>query len=273
MARSTNISILNIVCDPLTIAEANDEILKLSASHKDKSHYVVKPYVEFAMKAHHDTSLQTILNQADLVLADGVSMQWAASYLYGQPQHRPLQLLRSLVFWIQKMSWVSQVLPERMSGISQTKPLLQMCVDTKKRVGIIGGPANTADTQQNIQHLFQGIDVQVWSGYFDPKDEDTLVQEIAAAKLNILFVAMGFPKQEQFIAKHLNDDLANVLIGEGGSFDYKELGGSIARAPHFVQTTKLEWLWRLLRQPKRITRQLTIPQFIYQIYKYKKQIR
>lgn len=127
--------------------------------------------------------------------------------------------------------------------------------------------------EKNITKIFPKLaGLNVWGGYYDESDEPKLVAEIKAAKLDILFVATGFAKQELFIAKYIKENLASVLIGEGGTFDYKEFGGDIKRAPVWAQKIGLEWLWRLIIQPSRITRQVAVPKFIYKVQKQAKKL-
>ncbi len=262
------VKILGVGIDPLTIVEANDQIAKFVAHPSKDSQYVVKPYVEFMTKAAKDIHIAKILNDANLVLADGVSLQWAASYLYGQPKKKIVKIIRSGLVWLRKPEWIDQILPAKMAGASQTMPLFELAEQQAWRVGVLGGPANTNKLKLSLQTLFPDLThLFVWNGYFDKHQEPKLIEQIQDAQLDVLFVAMGFPLQEQFIHRHLKDNLATVLIGEGGTFDYDQFGGDISRAPAWMQRAGLEWLWRLLRQPSRLWRQLAIPKFVWQVYK------
>ncbi len=263
--QSTNsrIKILNIGIDPLTVEDANNKICSLVKSKSSESAYVVKPYVEFMVAAHNDNSLANILNRANLVLPDGVSLQWAASYLYGQPRMAFAKLLRSGLFWIRKPNWINQILPAKMAGVSQVYPLLKLCEKNNFRIGIIGSHSSPQDLKRNLSKRFPKLmHIYTWSGYFKPDEEKILVEDIKSANLDILFVAMGFPIQEKFIYRNINKKIAKVLIGEGGTFDYDVLGGKIRKAPEWIQKIGIEWFWRLLRQPKRLLRQIAIPKFI-----------
>lgn len=270
---SVKIKILSTEVDALTIDTANSRISDMLKSRTSRSHYVVKPYVEFIELARKDKEIRRILNSADLVLADGVSLQWAASYLYGKPQAKFLRLVRSLLFWLQDNSWRDQVLPEKMAGASQTLPLMRLAAKNGWNIGVVGGSdpyltrAAIKATIPTLEHL------TVWNGYFDKAEEAALVSDIASKKLDILFVAMGFPRQEKFMYKHLSSKLAKVLIGEGGTFDYHVFGGSVKRAPEWMQRAGLEWLFRLIIQPRRLIRQLSIPRFIYHVYRQAKSLR
>ena len=91
--------------------------------------------------------------------------------------------------------------------------------------------------------------------------------------MDILFVALGFPKQELFMAEHVQARLARVMLGEGGTFDYDEMGGRLRRAPAWMRRSGLEWLWRLGVQPSRIGRQMSIPRFMWRIFRQSRRAR
>ncbi len=270
--QNNRVNVLGTMIDKLEISEANSKISSFISGASNKSHYVVKPYVEFLVKAQDDKKLQQVLNDADLVLADGTSVQWAASYLYAEPRGKYFKLPASLLFWIQNDSWRNGIIPAKMAGANQTFPLFKIAEQKGWKVGIIGGK-DAVGRKKSIMKIFPKLSrLNVWSGYYDESDGPKLVAEIKAAKLDILFVATGFAKQELFIAKYLKENLATVLIGEGGTFDYKEFGGDVKRAPVWTQKIGLEWLWRLIIQPSRITRQIAVPKFIYKVRKQAKKL-
>ncbi|MBI2797866.1 WecB/TagA/CpsF family glycosyltransferase [Candidatus Saccharibacteria bacterium] len=263
------VDILGVLIDPVT----KSEVLKIVEDRLESSSpptYITKPYVEFLSLAKDDAALQKILNQSMLCLADGVSLQWAASYLYGKPRSRPnlFRLAWSGLVNMQKMTWRNQIIPEKMAGINLTVPILKLAEKKHYKIGVLGGPINHEMTAQSLIKRFPGLSrVESWSGYYDLSNERKLVADIASSKLDILFVAMGFPKQELFMAKYREYVGVKLMIGEGGSFDYDELGGQIRRAPAWIQKSGLEWLWRLFRQPSRIGRQLAIPKFVWAVHR------
>lgn len=272
--------ILGLRVSALDIAQS----LKVIADWVDQpnaaSRVIIKPYVEFVTAAHRDPKLQSLLNRSDLSLADGISLQWAASYLYGKPTTRPglIKLLRSLFVWLQRPDWLRQVLPERFAGINHTKPLLDRAQKSGWRVGIIGG-SDPGQTMQAVQLRWPRLQLAgTWSGFFDPiqssdftdwqKDAEfaSMIDEVRAAKCDIVLVAMGFSRQERFMDAMKQERLGSVMIGEGGSFDYAEMGGAKKRAPDAWRKIGLEWLWRLILEPKRIKRQMAIPRFIWAVH-------
>jgi N-acetylglucosaminyldiphosphoundecaprenol N-acetyl-beta-D-mannosaminyltransferase len=98
--------------------------------------------------------------------------------------------------------------------------------------------------------------------------EKELVDDLRAKKPDIILVAMGYPLQELLIDKLAPQLKQGFLIGEGGTFDYDSFGGKLAKAPGFVQKIGLEWLWRLMLEPKRLRRQLSVPKIMFSTYFY-----
>jgi N-acetylglucosaminyldiphosphoundecaprenol N-acetyl-beta-D-mannosaminyltransferase len=95
-------------------------------------------------------------------------------------------------------------------------------------------------------------------GFFD-WNKNTISEEIRASEPDIVFVALGFPKQEKWIAENISNFTKGLFIGVGGSIDV--LAGEVKRAPEIWQKTNLEWFYRLLKQPSRWRRMLALPQF------------
>ncbi len=277
MKKNNSIDILGVEIDQLTITEANNSIAELvNNPPKNRSAVIVKPYVEFIIAAQKDKTIENILNSADLCIADGVSLQWAASFIYGEPSRKVLKVPRSGLRWLQRSEWRNQILPEKMAGATQTKKLLETAEQKGWRIGIIGGLNPPEDIRTAVLERFPKLQyVKTWKGFFEAeeiaqKSEESVVEEITNAKLDVLFVAMGFPRQEKFMERNKEKKLAKVLIGEGGTFDYTEMGGPIKRAPVWMQKSGVEWFWRLMRQPKRLRRQMAIPKFVWLVKKQAK---
>jgi N-acetylglucosaminyldiphosphoundecaprenol N-acetyl-beta-D-mannosaminyltransferase len=266
--------ICGVQVSPVTISQINHEIIEQAKGTGIPPLVIFKPYVEFLARAAKDEKTKEILNQAAYNIADATSIQWAGAYLYGRPQiHANLfSTFWSLAVRLQSSGWRNQIFPQKMGGVDMTLPLLQASEKATLKIGVLGGPRDTAATKQALKSRFPGLgSVTVWNGFYAANKQDSVVSEIAKQKLDILFVAMGFPKQEKFIIANRDKLGAKVLIGEGGSFDYDQLGGHIRRAPKWVRKIGFEWFWRLLRQPSRLKRQLAIPQFIFAVRKQKKQ--
>lgn len=262
-----SINVLGVRIDPLTIDELNMLIMSRAEQGSGRSLVIFKPYVEFLSLAARNRQICDLLNKSDINAADSTAVQWAGSYLYGDPptKSNSLSTLRSLLVNLQQKNWRNQVVPERMAGLDQTLPLLKLANQKKLKIGVLGGPKDTTKTKYELQKRFNDLQIGVWSGYFNTSQEDGVVSEISKFAPDILFCAMGFPRQEEFIIRNRNRLNSKVIIGEGGSFDYNQLGGNISRAPRWLRRIGMEWLWRLLLQPKRIGRQIAIPTFIRKV--------
>ncbi|MDY0404743.1 WecB/TagA/CpsF family glycosyltransferase [Virgibacillus sp. 179-BFC.A HS] len=99
-------------------------------------------------------------------------------------------------------------------------------------------------------------------GFFD-LDDPAIVEDVAKSKADLIFVALGLPRQEQWIAKHIDRFEKGLFMGVGGSFD--TLTGTIPRAPQFWINLNLEWLYRLLKQPFRWKRILKVFEFMARV--------
>ena len=100
-------------------------------------------------------------------------------------------------------------------------------------------------------------------GFFKEDTEEDVIKEINSLKPNVLFVAMGAPIQEKWIAKHQKELKVDVATGQGGTFDFE--AGKIKRAPKWIQKIGMEWFWRLCKQPKRIVRMVVLPKYLIKI--------
>ena len=98
-------------------------------------------------------------------------------------------------------------------------------------------------------------------GYVKPDGYDALIEGINASGADILFVCLGVPMQEKWIAANRDRINAKVIIGLGGTLDV--FAGTVKRAPVFFQKANLEWLYRLLKEPKRLGRMMKLPKFIF----------
>ncbi len=105
-------------------------------------------------------------------------------------------------------------------------------------------------------------------GFFTSEDEQAIIEEIRNAAPDILFVALGVPRQEKWLSAHLSELAVPVSMGVGGTFDV--MAGVVQRAPRWMQRAGLEWLFRLLCQPSRFVRMLVLPRFVLRVISAKK---
>ena len=270
------VRILGVDVDAISNPEAISLITDL-AKPGQPSAYVVKPYVEFLDQAYHHPQLQQLLNNADLAIPDGVALTWAAAYLYAGKRGlaRFWVTLFQIVLSPSELRWP---LPDRAAGISLTWPLLTEAERIGLRVYLIGDPKDDSisHTAYTLEKAFPNLRiVGTHTGRDDvrPRNQvsdkwlEGLARSVNHASPDLILVGMGFPLQEQVCAHLAAHNSHGVFIGEGGSFDYEAFGGHRPKAPRWIQVIGLEWLWRLLLEPQRIIRQLSIPRFIWRVWR------
>jgi len=270
------LDLLGVEIDALGTSEAIDYICDLAAP-KHPAAYVIKPYVEFLDRAYHDPQLQDLLNQADLAIADGVALLWAAAYLYAGKRsgERFWLTLAQIIVAPDRLRWP---LPDRAGGISFTWPLLEAAANHGLRVYLIGKEEadDIAAVTRRITSQLPRLNIvgtQIGrdsdSPYGSVSDDwlDRITVLLRDAKPDLVLVGMGFPLQERVSAALASRLDHGVFVGEGGTFDYDSFGGPKRKAPAWMQRTGLEWAWRLILEPRRIMRQLAIPRCIWRIWR------
>ncbi|MCU0316246.1 MAG: WecB/TagA/CpsF family glycosyltransferase [Fimbriimonadaceae bacterium] len=193
--------------------------------------------------AQEDPDLAEIYQAASLATADSIGVVWALK---------------------RKGAKASRV-----SGVDLVSKLCDLSAAKGYRIGIIGAAPGIADqAAERLRLLHPGVNiVGTRHGYFPCDDDEVVAQEVKVWESEILFVAMGIPRQEKFIQKTLPIIQAKVALGVGGSFDV--FSGKVKRAPKIVQRLHLEWLWRLLSNPKKIHKVKMLPKFVCLVLKDK----
>ncbi len=222
--------ILGVRFDNLTQQEAAQRGRQLL--EEDKFHYVVTPNPEFLLAAEKDPEFRRVLNAADLVLPDGIGVVYSAKLL-GTP------------------------LKERVPGIEFAEAMLSTLNDMGGRLYLLGAkPGVAEEAGRRICARYPALVLcGTHDGYF--KDEQAILPEIAAAKPDLLFVCLGAPKQEKWMARWGRHTGAKLAIGLGGCLDV--FAGNVQRAPERWQKMGLEWAYRLKKEPKRIGRMAKLP--------------
>ena len=227
------ITILDIPIHSITQAEALQQIELFIQSNKP--HQIVTVNPEFIIEAQQNHAFKNILLQADLAVADGSGLIWAARY-------------------------TKQSLSNRITGVDLTSAVASLAAEKQYKLYLLGGVdpvAREAARALKSQYPHLSI-VGAEAGLaYQPDNEDTeqiqsLIDHIRKVKPDILLVAFGAPKQDIFIAKHKEELQVSVMMGVGGTFDF--LAGRVKRAPQLFQALWLEWLWRLGQEPKRFKR-------------------
>jgi N-acetylglucosaminyldiphosphoundecaprenol N-acetyl-beta-D-mannosaminyltransferase len=270
------LDLLGVDIDAISNADAIDYICARATAGQPAC-YVVKPYVEFLDRAYHNETIRNLLNGSELSLPDGVALTWAAAYLYAgrRTTWRLLVTLCQIVFNPSALRWP---LPDRTAGVNFTWPLLERARDHGLGVYLVG--KETKDDIEQVAKLIAerlpGIKIV---GTMSGREEFSPYRQVSNAWLeqaavnirhsgaDIALVGMGFPLQEKVCAYLASHTSHGVYIGEGGTFDFDSFGGPRRKAPSWMQRSGLEWLWRLILEPRRVIRQLAIPRFIYRIWR------
>jgi len=275
-SRYDKVDLLGVSVDVVGPSEAINYICTYAADRTKPAGYVIKPYVEFLDKACGNPELIELLSDAELSIADGVAVLWAAHYLYAGPRTLPrlFTTLAQIIFEPAELHWP---VPERAAGTNFTWPLLRAAAANHLRVYLIGketmadielvAAAITRETPDIIiAGTRSGRDTASPRGTVSESWITETTERLTAARADLTLVGMGFPLQERVCAQLAAGLDHGLLIGEGGTFDYDSFGGTRRKAPARVQRIGLEWLWRLALQPNRLIRQLAVPRFIYRIW-------
>ena len=234
------VDILGVAVDRLdmpTALKRLDEFLRSKTPH-----IVVTADAAGIVQAQGDPEFLKILKTADMVTPDSAGVLWAAKKK-GEP------------------------IKERVSGVDLTDKLCAMSADKGWRIYLLGsqpGVAELAAEKLRLKHPGCNI-VGARHGYFPAESDEIVAQEVAAMKPDILLIAMGIPRQEKFIKKTQRIIGASVAMGVGGSLDV--FSGKAKRAPVLFQKLKLEWLWRLVLNPSKISKAKFLPKFVMMVLK------
>lgn len=199
---------------------------------------VVTPNAEIAYEALHDAQLRALLNSAELMLPDGAGVVLASRIL-----KTPLK--------------------QKVAGVDFAAGLLRLLARDGKSVYLLGAKPGIAELAaekmcgQNPALKIAGLH----DGYF--QDEGPVVAEINASGADVLFVCLGAPKQELFMQRHRQELNVRMMIGLGGSLD--AFAGTVKRAPGWMIRLNLEWLYRLIKEPKRFGRMLRLPKYLFAV--------
>lgn len=238
-AAPTPIAMLGVPFDKVTTSESLDLIGQMIAS--GRPHYAATANVDFVVQALGDVELRRILADADLVLCDGMPLVWASRFL-------------------------GNALPERVAGSDLVPLLLAEAERRGWRVFFLGGTNESmARAAGNVQARHPKLElVGAYSPPFQAlmeMDPDEIVQRVRAARPDILLVAFGCPKQEKWISMQFRRAGVPVSIGVGATIDF--LAGSVRRAPLWMQRTGLEWIFRLLQEPRRLFRRYVTDLWVF----------
>jgi N-acetylglucosaminyldiphosphoundecaprenol N-acetyl-beta-D-mannosaminyltransferase len=183
-------------------------------------------------KAQNDEEYKEILKKAEFVFPDGIGLRLAAKFL------------------------TSIRVKDNCNGTVLSPLLMKGAANKGYKIFFLGAKEGVAEkAAENIRKKMPGIRIAgTHHGYF--KDDEEVIKKINASGADILFVAMGIPLQEKWIARNRASLNARLYLGVGALFDY--LSGQIPRAPKFMQAVHLEWLWRTFIEPRRMFKRYII---------------
>jgi N-acetylglucosaminyldiphosphoundecaprenol N-acetyl-beta-D-mannosaminyltransferase len=224
--------ILGIKIDAITEAQALDKIALFLG--ENKNHLVVTPNAEIILYAHKNPDYADILNRADLALPDG-----SGPYLLSR--------------------FTKQRLPARIPGADFVPKVCELARQKKMKIGILGGRDQETVKKAAMAMRSWGNDV-VFAAHGVLKEDwkkesfhEKIVNEMRKQNPDIVFVGFGHPKQEQWMDKYGQlFPSARLMVGCGGTLDF--IAGAAKRAPAWMRSTGLEWLWRLYSEPARFQR-------------------
>ena len=221
-------TLFGLSLDAVTMSQTLDRIGEMVRSRRP--HRIATANVDFVVRARHDSTFASILNQNDLVACDGTPLVWASR-------------------------WFGKALPERVAGSDLTPRLLEEAARRGWRVYFLGGaPEVLTAAVENVKKTHPGLAI---AGYESPPyqpleamDHAGICERIRASRADIVFVSFGCPKQERWIDLNYRDCGASVCIGVGATIDF--LAGSMRRAPRWMQRIGAEWIFRLAQEPRRL---------------------
>lgn len=229
------INVMGVAYDNVTMDEALARARELLA--QQGASVVVTPNAEIAYDATKNAEFCAMLNRADLVLPDGAGVILAAKL-----RKTPLK--------------------EKVAGFDFATNLLPILAETGTKLFLLGGkPAIAEQAAEKMRTLVPDLDIcGTRDGYFS--DEAAVVEEINASGAQALFVCLGAPKQERFMFDHQAEfTTVRLMAGLGGTLD--AFAGTVKRAPQWMIHANLEWLYRLVKQPKRFRRMLRLPKYLF----------
>jgi len=228
--------VLGVGFDNLTMDEAVDQALLLIED--SGTAYAVTPNPEIVWQCRSDSGLKDIITQASLVLPDGIGVIYGSKIL-GRP------------------------MKGKLAGIDFAEKLIEKLAQSGKSIYLLGAKPGIAEiAASELKKKYSGIIIAgTADGYF--KEDGPILARINASKPDFLMVCLGAPKQERWMTANMDKLNVGLMAGLGGSLDV--FAGTASRAPLSWQKFHLEWLYRLMKEPRRITRMIKLPLFLFAV--------
>ncbi|MDT0124421.1 WecB/TagA/CpsF family glycosyltransferase [Paenibacillus sp. RRE4] len=239
------VSIYGIPFSKLTMKETV-QVLEEAVLSK-QPHQVITANPIMVMAALENPAIMKVMKDAEMIVPDGTGVVWAAGYC-GDP------------------------VAERVPGFELLHELLRVGENYRWGVYLLGStPEVIQETAVRLQQQYPAIRIVGYrDGFFGSAEDEQVVTSIRKAAPDLLFVARGADTQEPWIHKHKHSLQVPVMMGVGGSFDV--ISGKSKRAPKLFQKLRLEWFYRLLREPSRAGRMLALPKFAVKVMRDKENV-
>ena len=230
------VSIYGISYDNVTLDEA--AALAEELMTEEKNHIAVTPNAEIAYRAAKDEELGVTINSADMVVADGIGVVYA-SKIYGTP------------------------VKQKVAGVELGERVLKAAAASGDGVFFLGAKPGVAElAASKLSEKYDGLNFAgLRDGYFDNDEE--VINDINESGAKILFVCLGAPKQELWAAKYKDKLKVRLTLCLGGALD--AYAGTVKRAPEIWIRLGLEWLYRLIKEPRRFVRMLALPKYMFAV--------
>lgn len=217
-------SFLGVHFDPVTSDAAVERLIEMVAT--GNRGWVATVNVAILMQLRDDRDLRRYVEESSLIVADGQPIVWGSRL-------------------------VGTTLPSRVTGIDIIERLCDAADQDGLSIFLLGGTAAIVEeAARRLREDRPRLRITCRDGYYPENEAPRIAEEIRSAETDFLIVGMGVPRQERFIQRHWETLGCPVAIGVGGSFDV--LAGRLRRAPLWIQRSGLEWLYRLLQEPRRL---------------------
>jgi N-acetylglucosaminyldiphosphoundecaprenol N-acetyl-beta-D-mannosaminyltransferase len=256
--KTRQIKLLKVRVDNTTLEEA---VKKAILWAKDKNqHYITTPNPEIILKASKNKKFLNIINKSDLNIADGTGILWAAKFKELNKNTKSntkiiLNFFYSSALTLIRPKYIKNPIKERVTGVDLMEEICKKSCGENLKIFLLGAKEGIAKkTKEKLEEKYEKITISgTYSGSPKTEDEKKITEKINRSYAEILFVAYGAPQQEIWINKNLkNLKTVKLAIGVGGSFDF--IAEIKPRAKKWMQKTGIEWVYRLIQEPKRIKR-------------------
>lgn len=225
------IEVLGAPLDPFTMEQTIDRACDLI--EEGSFAHLIGINADKLLQMKDDAAMDAIVRKCEIINADGASMVMAARRL-GKP------------------------VPERVAGIDLMMKLCAVATERGYRVYLLGAKRAVVEkTKSELMALYSGISiVGIHDGYFSEEDYFAIANTLKDTNPQITFIGITSPKKEHLVEYFRKEGLPGVYVGVGGSFDV--VSGNVKRAPEWVQDIKMEWLYRMMQEPKRLARRYAV---------------